>query len=153
MTGFLDSRRLRSGLAVLASMVAVSLASAVEPIPDPGAQLDFAKDIGPLFAKYCLECHTGQESDGKLAIDSLDPKGGVKARKSWQKVRDNLHSNLMPPGDAEQPTPDERKRIIAWLDAQPLRIDCSGPVHPGRVTIRRLNRAEYNNTIRDLCGV
>jgi hypothetical protein len=138
---------------VLACLLAVSAASAVEPIPDPGAQLDFAKDIGPLFAKYCLECHTGQESDGKLAIDSLDPKGGVKVRKSWQKVRDNLHSNLMPPGDAEQPTPDERKKIIAWLDSQPLRIDCSGPVHPGRVTIRRLNRTEYNNTIRDLCGV
>jgi hypothetical protein len=138
---------------VLALLIAVSSVGAVEPIPDPGSQLDFAKDIGPLFAKYCLDCHSGQDSDGKLAIDSLDPKGGIKVRKSWQKVRDNLHSSLMPPADYEQPTAEERKRIIDWLDSHPLRIDCSGPVHPGRVTIRRLNRDEYNNTIRDLCGV
>jgi hypothetical protein len=140
-------------LAFVVLSACVLPALAVDPIPDPGSQLDFAKDIGPLFAKYCLECHTGKESDGKLAIDSLDPKGGVKLRKSWQKVRDNLASAIMPPADSTQPSPEERKRMLAWLDTQPLRLDCSGPVHPGRVTIRRLNRYEYNNTIRDLCGV
>jgi len=128
-------------------------APALEPIPDPGAQLDYAKDIRPLLQKYCLDCHTGQDPEGKLPIDSLDPAGGIKVRKSWQKLRDNLHSSLMPPADAEQPAPEERKKLVAWLDSHPLRIDCSGPVHPGRVTIRRLNRAEYNNTVRDLCGV
>jgi hypothetical protein len=153
MTGRIDTVRFPSFLALLTAVLAASWAVAIEPIPDPGGQLDFAKDIGPLFAKYCLDCHTGQESDGKLALDQLDPNGGFKVRKSWQKVRDNLHSNLMPPADLPQPSSEERKKIVAWLDSHPLRIDCSGPVHPGRVTIRRLNRDEYNNTIRDLCGV
>ena len=59
----------------------------------------------------------------------------------------------MPPGDSEQPTPEERQRIVAWLDRIPCESIARGRVHPGRVTIRRLNRAEYNNTIRDLFGV
>ena len=43
--------------------------------------------------------------------------------------------------------------INAWLEAVVLKTDCTGPKDPGRVTIRRLNRAEYNNTIRDLLGI
>jgi hypothetical protein len=127
--------------------------SAIEPMADPGADLDFVKDVRPLLEKYCFDCHSGSDPVGQMPIDNLDPAGGTILRKSWQKVHDNLESTLMPPDDAEQPSVEERKKIVAWLESHPLRIDCSGPTHPGRVTIRRLNRAEYNNTIRDLCGV
>jgi hypothetical protein len=140
-------------LAFVGATLLCATTQAIEPIADPGLQLDYAKDVRPLLEKYCYDCHTGIEPDGKMVLDTLDPQGGVKLRKSWQKVRDNVAGTMMPPEDFPQPTPEERKRIVSWLDSHPLRIDCSGPVHPGRVTIRRLNRAEYNNTIRDLCGV
>jgi hypothetical protein len=130
-----------------------SRVAALEPIADPGSQLDFARDVAPLLKKYCYDCHGGGDPEGKMVLEGLNPNGGVKLRGSWKKVRDNLDSTLMPPSDSEQPTPEERQKMVDWLDAHPLRLDCSGPVHPGRVTIRRLNRSEYNNSIRDLCGV
>ena len=59
----------------------------------------------------------------------------------------------MPPEDSEQPTMPTRKQMIAWIERTIYNLDCDLPPDPGRVTIRRLNRAEYNNTIRDLLGV
>src|SRR5207249_614593 len=52
-----------------------------------------------------------------------------------------------------QPTKEEREFVVAWISNSLTRLDCTSPKDPGRVTIRRLNRAEYNNTIRDLVGV
>ena len=58
----------------------------------------------------------------------------------------------MPPDGKTQPTQAERDRITGWIDRELFKIDPAHP-DPGRVTIHRLNRAEYNNTIRDLTGV
>ncbi len=61
----------------------------------------------------------------------------------------------MPPKGKPKPSEAELDTIYAWIDADVLKVDCNpnGPKDPGRVTIRRLNRAEYDNTIRDLVGV
>ena len=68
-------------------------------------------------------------------------------------VLENVRSGDMPPDDEDkQPTLDERERIMKWIELVVFAIDPDHP-DPGRVTIRRLNRAEYNNTIRDLVGV
>src|SRR5205807_2610045 len=64
----------------------------------------------------------------------------------------NLQAHEMPPEKKPQPTPEERERIAAWIQSELFPVDCEHP-DPGRVTLRRLNRAEYNNTIRDLVGV
>src|SRR2546426_10347469 len=58
----------------------------------------------------------------------------------------------MPPENKPQPTPAERDLITRWVGSCFFQCDCKHP-DPGRVTLRRLNRAEYNNTIRDLVGV
>jgi hypothetical protein len=63
-----------------------------------------------------------------------------------------LDGHEMPPKKRAQPSPQERETIVAWVESAVLKADCSNP-DPGRVTIRRLNRTEYNNTIRDLLGV
>jgi hypothetical protein len=57
------------------------------------------------------------------------------------------------PDDVEQPSDEERELIAQWILDDALKVDCAGPERPGRVTIRRLNRHEYDNTIRDLFGV
>ena len=67
-------------------------------------------------------------------------------------VGTNLESLDMPPEGKPQPSKSERAMITHWIEASILGCDCEHP-DPGRVTIRRLNRAEYNNTIRDLTGV
>ncbi len=59
----------------------------------------------------------------------------------------------MPPDGSPQPTADEVAAATTWLNERLAAIAMSRPRDPGRVTIRRLNRTEYNNTIRDLVGV
>jgi hypothetical protein len=59
----------------------------------------------------------------------------------------------MPPKDAEKPSAEERRRLVEWLDGTLNEIDCRQPQPPGHVTLRRLNRAEYRNTIQDLLGI
>ena len=65
-----------------------------------------------------------------------------------------IRNREMPPERRkEQPTQEERDQLFRWINETASRIDCTGAHNPGRVTIRRLNRFEYNNTIRDLLGV
>jgi hypothetical protein len=82
-----------------------------------------------------------------------DDASVMKNRTVWERAADNLRSGEMPPSGAKKPTPAELDLLNRWFDAVVLKVDCTGPGDPGRVTIRRLNRAEYNNTIRDLLGV
>ena len=56
----------------------------------------------------------------------------------------------MPPKKKAQPTTAEKEFVIGWIENALTKVDCTAPKDPGRVTLRRLNRAEYNNTIRDL---
>ena len=74
-------------------------------------------------------------------------------KKTWKTVGEVLEQHVMPPEDEDQPTMEQRSAIVQWVNDAVNQVDCSGPRDPGRVTIRRLNRNEYNNTIRDLVGV
>ncbi len=124
-------------------------ASGTAATPDP-----FAKSIVPLVAKYCGDCHAGEKAEAKL--DLVHYKDGAAAlhdRKVWRKVMNKLRSHEMPPSDGEQPSEAQRDTIVRWIDNELAKPVPYAAQDPGRVTIRRLNRAEYNNTIRDLVGV
>ncbi|MBS0263948.1 MAG: DUF1592 domain-containing protein, partial [Planctomycetes bacterium] len=126
---------------------------ALKPVPADAPVPTFAKDIQPLLAKYCAECHQGDKAKGGLAFDGFkDESSAVARRRDWEKVAKQLEQESMPPVGKPEPTDDERAVLIRWIESRVLKIDCS-KVDPGRVTIRRLNKAEYNNTVRDLLGV
>lgn len=57
----------------------------------------------------------------------------------------------MPPGDKDQPSDEDRGKMVAWIERDVFKLDAEYP-DPGRVTLRRLNREEYNNTVSDLFG-
>ena len=113
----------------------------------------FAKDIRPLLEKYCWDCHGDGMDKGGLSLDAYETEADLlKARKKWEGILFNIDNWLMPPADKEQPSAEERKRLVRWIDDTVFPVDPLNP-DPGRVTIRRLNRVEYNNTARDLLGV
>ncbi len=119
-----------------------------------GETLDFERDVRPFFRRYCTSCHGRRKQTAKLNLSIYtSPDSVLKDRKTWEKVLDMLVQREMPPSDKRQPDEAERQAISAWIHHQLESYDCSGEVDPGRVTIRRLNRAEYNNTVRDLLGV
>src|SRR5678816_3993231 len=114
---------------------------------------DFQKDIKPLLSQYCYGCH-GEKKKGDLDLRIyVDEASVIKDQKVWEKVIKNLNAHEMPPEKKPQPTPQERELITSWVEAKLAKAYAGGKNDPGRVTIRRLNRAEYNNTIRDLVGV
>ncbi len=114
----------------------------------------FRKVVAPFTEKYCVECHTGSTPEAGISFARyVDEKAMLKDRRTWQRVFDLVSQGSMPPADSRQPTADEKTKLLEYLDQQLHHIDCSKVADPGRVTIRRLNRSEYNNTVRDLLAV
>ena len=115
---------------------------------------DYVTDIRPFFEQYCFDCHEGEYAEEGLALDGYADIASIQAdRRHWEKVFDRIRVGAMPPSDSDQPTEEELERVVAWLDHTLFYVNCDLAPDPGRVTIRRLNRAEYNNTVRDLVGV
>ena len=122
------------------------------PAEDPA----FKEKIQPFLTKYCVACHKGDNPKAGLTLDAYQSEAHArKDRKNWLAVQHVLAAGEMPPKNKPQPTKEEKEFFLTWIETSLTKIDCSPNAvkDPGRVTIRRLNRAEYNNTIRDLCGV
>jgi len=129
---------------------AAAPAAATMTAPDAA----FTKNIHPLLEKYCFECHGNGKQKGDIDLAAFTDIASVKkGSKTWESVRDMVHTQQMPPAEAKlTPTDEERDQLVAWIEQTIYNYDPSRP-DPGRVTIHRLNRTEYNNTIRDLVGL
>lgn len=140
-------------LPLAALMCAAAAAPAPAKKPATAGGDAFARDVAPLIAKYCVSCHGKTTPSAGLSLVGYKNTAAVlKARGVWENVSANVGAGHMPPTGMPMPTPDERERITAFIDGAISQADCALQ-DPGRVTLRRLNREEYNNTIRDLLGV
>lgn len=114
----------------------------------------YASHIKPLLTKYCEACHNEKKMSAGISFELLkDTTSARKVKDLWEKTKELVETKQMPPKNKPQPTDAERKAIVTWIDEVATKIDCGLARDPGRPTIRRLNRNEYNNTIRDLLGV
>jgi hypothetical protein len=119
-----------------------------------GLQRRFDTQIKPLLTKHCYSCHANGKHKGDLSLDPYTTLVSVQsARDKWLHISETLKQKLMPPEEKPQPTQAEFDLLIGWVNDALNFCDCSGPRDPGRVAIHRLNRTEYNNTVRDLLGV
>lgn len=132
-----------------------SVALLMLPTPAPAEDsANFAKDVLPFLAKHCYHCHGNGKKKGEVALDRFRDDASLKQdRPVWDKVLKMIRGGEMPPPERPRPQAAEVERALGALDSVLARLDCSGPRNVGRVTVRRLNRVEYNNTIRDLLGV
>ncbi len=89
-----------------------------------------------------------------MALGDVLKRGSVgDDRETWDKMARRVRDREMPPEDGEPLEDAQREQFLAWVESELAKDDCGGMRDPGRVTIRRLNRSEYNHTIRDLLGV
>ena len=110
------------------------------------------KPIPQLLEKYCFDCHGDGMNKGKVALDELMKAGtGVEQQREWLKTWKILRHEFMPPAGEELPSAPERKALADWIAREKLGVDFSKP-DPGRVTLRRLNRMEYDYSVQDLFG-
>jgi hypothetical protein len=108
----------------------------------------FEEQVLPILEDRCFTCHGNGIKKG-----GVDLEGAARRdQKLWWDVLKNVRSGIMPPADKPQPSAEERRLLEDWIKFGGIGIDLMDP-DPGRVTVRRLNRIEYRNTIRDLIGV
>lgn len=159
--GSVDGRRVRLGL-VAGLTLAAGLGAQTTPGGAAAAMpstvtaphtMDFGREVAPLFAKYCAECHGGEKPKGDIVLrfkNAEEAKArGASDKAFWSTVSKALVAKEMPPDDEAQPTEAERAQLVNWITRDMLAIDCDVP-ETGRLTFHRLNNREYANTLRDL---
>lgn len=136
-------RRLASFLLLLSGLTLLAQASPEpSPKPSPGRAL---------LAQHCVECHSGWEPDGNLRLDS----GAPITSETWRSIFRKVEAGAMPPDDHEgsRPGPAEIAALGSWLRAKGFLPPASTAALTSRPTLRRLTRAEYEHSVRDLLGV
>ncbi|MEO5716122.1 MAG: DUF1592 domain-containing protein [Luteolibacter sp.] len=142
-----SSSTVPSWLKATAALVVAAGSAVADPEPDYKAR------VTPILEKYCFDCHAEGVAKGKFSMDGFkDLPTHLKDQKHWLTIWRNLRSQVMPPSDKEQPSAIERKQLLSWIERDVFKLDPENP-DPGRVTIRRLNRTEYQNAVYDLLGV
>jgi len=117
------------------------------------SEAHFHKEVLPLLNRSCWDRQGDGATKGGFSLDAFTNLNSVlKDRRAWEHVLHNVESGEMPPKKKTQPTLAERESLVAWIGKTLFPVDPANP-DPGRVTLRRLNRVEYDNTIRDLVGV
>jgi mono/diheme cytochrome c family protein len=141
--------------AALPFTVVAWFAAAPTPAQHPPATGGFAQ-VRTHITELCGRCHGEKASKGGVNLAPFADEAAVlRERKVWRTVAEQLKSGEMPPEGAKQPTPEQRAALVAWITT---RLDAADEQDrrrpdPGRSVVRRLNRYEYNHTIRDLLGV
>src|SRR5215831_12655912 len=104
--------------------------------------------------KSCVVCHNSRVKSGDVDLASLQSaKTFDENREIWEKVVEKMKTGQMPPPGTPRPPSSLTDEITRWLESEFARQDRAVQPEAGRVTAHRLNRAEYNNTLRDLLGI
>lgn len=139
---------------VLSVRTTVAVLSAVLVTALQAGSLDsFAADIRPVLVEHCGACHLNGSPGIRQFLEARSA-GQVAARSGvWRSVAMQLRNRTMPPFPAPGPSDDERNGIAGWIDGTLRSRACDAGPYAGPVTVRRLNRREYENTVSDLFGL
>ena len=112
-----------------------------------------ASDARQLLDRYCVACHNARLETAGLSLQDIDVAHVVAEAETWENVVRKLRTNTMPPPNRPQPPADARAAMASWLESTLDRAAAASP-NPGRTeTLRRLNRTEYQNAVRDLLAL
>ena len=103
--------------------------------------------------KYCVSCHNERVKTANLMLDKADLSNPGANVEVWEKVLRKVHTGTMPPPNMPQPPQEDRRALLGWLETS-LDTAAAAKPNPGRTeTLRRLNRTEYRNAVRDLLAL
>jgi mono/diheme cytochrome c family protein len=106
-----------------------------------------------LLDRYCVTCHNERLKTADLRLDRIDVANPGAEAEVWEKVVRKVHTGTMPPSNMPQLSHDDRRALLTWLETSLDAASAARP-NPGRTeTLRRLNRTEYQNAVRDLLAL
>lgn len=119
------------------------------------AAADFQKDVKPILLRRCVNCHGPEDVNGNVRLDTLSTNlvKDSAAAETWHDVLNVLNLGEMPPEDETPLTMQERDILTGWITEKTEQAIQVRRSTGGQVVIRRLNRTEYRNTMRDLLGL
>jgi hypothetical protein len=112
----------------------------------------FHEVVRPFLTKHCYQCHADGEAEGEFTVDTLQANfDAVQSKAAWTEVVNVLNSHEMPPESEPQPSVEAVGQVVDWITERmaAAELDSRGSA----IVLRRLNRFEYQNTIRDLVGL
>ena len=125
--------------------------NATAPNSDSRAQFDSL--LKPLFAQHCIKCHGGEKTKGKVNLREITTSAHLRANpKLLKELIEAVDSYDMPPEDEPEIPEAKREELLASLKATLREATAANP-EDRHVQIRRLNRFQYNNAVRDLFGL
>src|SRR5688572_1637395 len=123
------------------------------PPPAPSRAAAPASSHRALIDQYCVTCHNQRVKTAGLSLDLVDATAPGAEAEIWEKVARKVRTGTMPPPNMPQPSQDARGSLLTWLETSLDAASAAKP-NPGRTeTLRRLNRTEYQNAIRDLLAL
>jgi len=144
---------------LLGSMIWVCMLLALAPAlpaqqpPVPQNREPFEKVISPFFTQHCYGCHSAAVKTADLNLEAYQTGASIaQHRERWEKILQKLSTGVMPPQPMPRPGDAETQAVVRWIQEEFETADRRMKPAAGRVTARRLNRIEYNNTVRDLLG-
>jgi len=115
---------------------------------------DYSTTVRPLVQEHCADCHSGSKAKGGIDLERFQTNADVfKDTARWEGVLHALRDQVMPPPKNSDLTLADRDRMVAWIRTNLDEAYLSLPADPGPPTLRRLTRAEYDRTMRDLLGI
>ncbi|QDU25137.1 hypothetical protein ETAA8_01990 [Anatilimnocola aggregata] len=133
-------------------LAAVDIAAAQQPsakqaVAAPRGYDDVAQ---PFIKQYCLNCH-GTAAKAGYRIDLIGTDfSAASVADHWKELIDRVNVGEMPPKESPQPSAQETAAFVTWVNEQLRQVDLAAKKAGGRIPLRRLNRDEYANTVRDL---
>ena len=111
-------------------------------------------DVLAFVKKNCVACHNQTVASGDVNLAIYETASGFdEGREIWEKAVTKMKSGEMPPPSMKKPAAADVAAVTQFLESEFARQDRNAKPDPGRVTARRLNKTEYNNTVRELLGV
>ena len=114
----------------------------------------FKAEVRPFMDRWCIKCHGGRKQKAGLNLELLQPKHTSNGDVALVlKIRNHLRDGTMPPSKRRRPNAADVSAVVGWANGFLGRAINATVAGPGRVTVRRLSRQEYDNTTRSLLGV
>ncbi len=133
-------------------LILLSVALLLDSLAFSADEVSYDRDVKGFLTTYCFDCHADGAMEGNVDIgEFLQRSEFQQDTVFWDKLLRYIRADVMPPADIDQPSADEVARMAEWVKSNVFEIDESNP-DPGPALVRRINRNEYRNTIRDLMG-
>lgn len=111
----------------------------------------FERSVSPYLRAHCYSCHDAKQAKAGFRVDQLSSDlSAARMAEHWKEVADRINAGEMPPAESPRPTAQEQTPVVEWINVRLREAELAAKSADGRTPMRRLNREEYANTIRDL---